>query len=222
MRSLNNIITHIQTITPTGVNVSVLAVSKGQSVAAIEGLYGAGQRAFGENYLQEALEKMQALEGFGIEWHFIGHVQRNKTKKIAECFSWVQSVDSALIAKRLNDARPKDLPPLNVCIEVNISGEVTKSGIKPEELFSLAEVISQCPALKLRGIMCIPAPTTDVQAQENTFKQCRAYFEALNQRGYDCDTLSMGMSQDYEAAIKSGSTMVRLGTVLFGARTLSK
>ena len=166
--------------------------------------------------------KIAALRALDIEWHFIGHVQRNKTKKIAECFSWVQSVDSELIAKRLNDARPKNLPPLNVCIEVNVSGESTKSGVKPEEIVELAEVIAQCPALRLRGLMCIPAPTTNTEEQEKVFKQCRAYFDALNQRGYDCDTLSMGMSQDYEAAIKSGSTMVRLGTVLFGARTLSK
>lgn len=214
--------THNPSDIPKSIPVKVLAVSKQQSIESIQALYAAGQRAFGENYLQEALGKIEALSALEIEWHFIGHVQRNKTKKIAECFAWVQSVDSALIAKRLNDARPKDLPPLNVCIEVNISGEESKSGVKPEEMFELAEFIKNCPALTLRGIMCIPAPTTNTQAQENVFKQCRDLFDALNERGYACDTLSMGMSQDYEAAIKSGSTMVRLGTMLFGARTLSK
>lgn len=195
--------------------VALLAVSKQQSVANILALYQQGQRAFGENYCQEALSKMDALKTYPLEWHFIGHCQRNKTKKIAENFDWVQSVDSPLIAKRLNEARPAHLPPLNICIELNMDDETSKAGIPLSALHSLADICLRLPRLRLRGLMCIPKKTQAIQA----FKACKAAFDALHRQGIPVDTLSMGMSADFETAIQAGSTMVRIGTALFPPRS---
>lgn len=193
-------------------HVTLLAVSKQQSIEAITELYQQGQRAFGENYLQEALSKIEALKHLTIEWHFIGHIQRNKTKKIAEHFAWVQSVDSELIAKRLNEARPDRLPPLNICLEVNVDNEPNKSGVTLDAVLPLAKVCLTLPKLRLRGLMAIPKANTN---PEHAFQTLRETYDTLNQLGFSLDTLSMGMSADYELAIKAGSTMVRLGTALF-------
>lgn len=193
-------------------HITLLAVSKQQPITAILELYEQGQRAFGENYLQEALGKMEALKAIDIEWHFIGHVQRNKTKKIAEHFSWVQSVDSELIATRLNDARPTHLPPLNICLEVNIDNEPNKSGVALEAVLPLAQHCLTLPNLRLRGLMAIPKANTDPLP---AFQTLRKTFDTLNTLGFSLDTLSMGMSADYTLAIQAGSTMVRLGNALF-------
>ncbi|HEU5280891.1 MAG TPA: YggS family pyridoxal phosphate-dependent enzyme [Gammaproteobacteria bacterium] len=193
-------------------SVALLAVSKQQSIEAITELYQQGQRAFGENYLQEALIKMEALKHLNIEWHFIGHIQRNKTKKIAEHFAWVQSVDSELIAKRLNEARPTNLPPLNICLEVNVDNEPNKSGVALDAVLPLAKVCLSLPKLRLRGLMAIPKANTD---PHHAFQTLRNIHDTLNTLGFSLDTLSMGMSADYELAIEAGSTMVRLGTALF-------
>jgi pyridoxal phosphate enzyme (YggS family) len=202
-------------------SVSLIAASKGQSAEKILEAYQAGQTRFGENYLQEALDKMHQLEAIGtalIEWHFIGPLQSNKTRKIAEHFSWVHSVDSMKNAQRLNDQRPLHLPPLNICIEVNISHEDSKSGVSIDELESLARFCSSQPRLKLRGLMAIPEPEENLERQRNAFRQLFTLYLSLRQLGLELDTLSMGMSEDYEAAIAEGSTMVRIGTALFGAR----
>lgn len=197
-------------------SVSLLAVSKKQSADKIREAYAAGQRAFGENYLQEALQKMQSLADLKIEWHFIGPIQSNKTKKIAEHFHWVQSVDSLKIAQRLNDQRPDHLPPLNICLEINISGEASKSGVAPHEAAALATACRELPRLKLRGLMTIPASGNAARQQ---FHLMFELFQQLNLAGHALDTLSMGMSDDYEAAIAEGSTLVRIGTALFGERS---
>lgn len=193
-------------------SVKLLAVSKQQSIEAIAALYEQGQRLFGENYLQEALEKQTALNHLDIEWHFIGHIQRNKTKPIAEHFSWVQSVSNELIAKRLNDAHPLNLPPLNICIEVNLDNEPQKSGVSLTNLPTLAHFIQSQPRLHLRGLMAIPQANTSPQL---AFQKLKTAFDTLNNQGFLLDTLSMGMSADFELAIQEGSTMVRLGTALF-------
>jgi pyridoxal phosphate enzyme (YggS family) len=193
-------------------SVILLAVSKQQSIEAIAELYQQGQRAFGENYLQEALTKIEALKHLTIEWHFIGHIQRNKTKKIAEHFAWVQSVDSELIAKRLNEARPDHLPPLNICLEVNVDNEPNKAGVALDAVLPLAKVCLTLPKLRLRGLMAIPKANTDPR---HAFQTLRETYDTLNQLGFSLDTLSMGMSADYELAIEAGSTMVRLGTAVF-------
>lgn len=198
--------------------VQLLAVSKAQSVAAIREAYQAGVRLFGENYLQEALDKKAQLTDLNIEWHFIGPIQSNKTPLIAQHFAWVQSVDRLKIAQRLNDARPDNYQALQVCLQVNISGEASKGGIAPAELAELADAVNKLPHLQLRGLMAIPAPTQDVQLQRKQFKEVRNCYDNLVKHGFKLDTLSMGMSDDFEAAITQGATMVRIGSGIFGAR----
>ncbi|MDA0427092.1 YggS family pyridoxal phosphate-dependent enzyme [Stutzerimonas frequens] len=195
--------------------VGLLAVSKTQPAAAIREAFAAGLRDFGENYLQEALDKRVELDDLPLIWHFIGPIQSNKTKAIAEHFDWVHSVDRLKIAQRLSDQRPATLPPLNVCLQVNLSGEASKSGCTPQELRPLAEAVAAMPQLRLRGLMCIPAPTEDPAEQRAAFARLRLLRDEL---ALDLDTLSMGMSQDLEAAIAEGATWVRIGTALFGAR----
>jgi len=199
--------------------VGLLAVSKAQPSQAVREAYIAGQLMFGENYLQEALEKQAELSDLVIEWHFIGPIQSNKTQLIAKNFAWVHSLDRIKIAQRLNDARPENLPPLQVCIQVNTSNEDTKSGITSNELEELAAAIVEMPRLKLRGLMSIPEPSADYNKQRNQFKQVRECYDALLAKGFALDTLSIGMSDDYPAAIEEGSTIVRIGSSLFGARS---
>jgi hypothetical protein len=203
-------------------HVQLLAVSKAQPASAIREAYAAGQTVFGENYSQEALEKQKQLTDLAIEWHFIGPIQSNKTQIIAQNFSWVHSVDRLKIAQRLNEARASIKTPLNVCIQVNVSNEDTKSGVLPEQLEALAEAIEPLPNLKLRGLMAIPAPTADTTQQIAQFKQVRECYDALISRGFALDTLSIGMSNDYETAISQGATIVRIGSALFGARAPAK
>ncbi len=200
-------------------NVSLLAVSKAQPSQAVREAYSVGQTMFGENYLQEALEKQAELSDLAIDWHFIGPIQSNKTQLIAQNFNWVHSVDRLKIAQRLNDARLENLTPLQVCIQVNISNEDTKSGVMPHDLESLATAILTMPQLKLRGLMSIPEPSADYNKQRNQFKQVRECYDALLAKGFDLDTLSIGMSDDYPAAIEEGATIVRIGSALFGARS---
>jgi hypothetical protein len=195
--------------------VGLLAVSKTQPAAAIREAAAAGIRDFGENYLQEALDKQAELSDLPLAWHFIGPIQSNKTKSIAEHFDWVHSVDPLKIAQRLSDQRPAALPPLNICLQVNVSGEASKSGCAPEELPKLAQAVAAMPHLRLRGLMCIPAPSEDPAEQRAAFARLRALRDELP---LTLDTLSMGMSQDLEAAIAEGATWVRIGTALFGAR----
>lgn len=200
--------------------VQLLAVSKTHPSEALREMYVTGQRAFGENYLQEALEKIEALSDLDIEWHFIGHVQRNKTKHLAEKFAWVHGVDRLIIAERLSSQRSATQPPLNICLQVNIDGQDTKDGCQPEEVALLVSQISQLPHLRLRGIMVIPAPNNTVALMDarKLFDQVKAQ----HAHPQDWVTLSMGMSADLDAAIAAGSTMVRIGTALFGARDYSK
>ena len=200
--------------------VQLLAVSKTHPSEALREMYATGQRAFGENYLQEALEKIEALSDLDIEWHFIGHVQRNKTKHLAEKFAWVHGVDRLIIAERLSSQRLATQPPLNICLQVNIDGQDTKDGCQPEEVAQLVSQISQLPHLRLRGIMVIPAPnnTAALMDARKLFDQVKVQ----HAHPQDWDTLSMGMSADLDAAIAAGSTMVRIGTALFGARDYSK
>lgn len=198
--------------------VTLLAVSKAQSAESLRTAFLANQHAFGENYLQEALNKQEALTDLPIEWHFIGPIQSNKTQAIAQHFSWVHGVDRLKIAQRLNDARPTSLAPIQICLQVNISGEDSKSGAHPNELIGLAEAVKNMPQLNLRGLMTIPEPTDDINLQRQRFKQMRELLENLNQAGYALDTLSMGMSSDYALAIEEGATIVRVGSAIFGAR----
>ncbi|QTT86371.1 YggS family pyridoxal phosphate-dependent enzyme [Pseudomonas chlororaphis] len=196
-------------------SVHLLAVSKTKPAAALREAYAAGLRDFGENYLQEALGKQAELGDLPLSWHFIGPIQSNKTRAIAENFAWVHSVDRLKIAQRLSEQRPADLPPLNVCIQVNVSGEASKSGCTPADLPALASAIGALPRLQLRGLMAIPEPTEDRAAQDAAFAAVRRLNESLD---LPTDTLSMGMSHDLEAAIAQGATWVRIGTALFGAR----
>ena len=196
-------------------SVHLLAVSKTKPAAALRDAYAAGLRDFGENYLQEARAKQVELADLPLCWHFIGPIQSNKTRDIAEHFAWVHSVDRLKIAQRLSEQRPADLPPLNICIQVNVSGEASKSGCTPADLPALAAAISALPRLKLRGLMAIPEPTEDRAEQDAAFAQVRTLQERLNM---GLDTLSMGMSHDLESAIAQGATWVRIGTALFGAR----
>ena len=200
--------------------VQLLAVSKTHPSEALREMYATGQRAFGENYLQEALDKMQALSDLEIEWHFIGHVQRNKTKHLAEKFAWVHGVDRLIIAERLSNQRDAQQAPLNICLQVNIDAQDTKDGCQPSEVAELVQQISQLPHLKLRGLMVIPAPNHPQAVQDA--KQLFDAVKAQHAQPEDWDTLSMGMSGDLNAAIAAGSTMVRIGTALFGARDYSK
>lgn len=199
-------------------DVVLLAVSKTFSAAAVRAACQAGQRAFGESYLQEALDKIGALCGLPLEWHFIGPVQSNKTCAIAENFSWAHGVDRLKIAERLSAQRPENLPPLNVCIQVNVSGESSKSGVSPDEAAELAQAVSRLPQLRLRGLMAIPAPAEGLAAQRAPFAKLRLLMQALNAQGLNLDTLSMGMSHDLEAAVLEGATIVRVGTAIFGER----
>jgi pyridoxal phosphate enzyme (YggS family) len=199
--------------------VGLLAVSKTFGAAAVRELAACGQREFGENYLQEALEKQAQLADLPLVWHFIGPIQSNKTRAIAENFSWVHGIDRLKIAERLSAQRPPGLLPLQVCIEVNVSGEVSKGGVAVAELPALAEAVAKLPGLQLRGLMAIPAPTRDPAVQRAAFRRVREAYEDLIRRGHALDTLSMGMSGDLEAAILEGATIVRVGTALFGERT---
>lgn len=200
------------------VPVTLLAVSKTQPASVMRAAFTAGQTQFGENYLQEALQKQNQLADLPIEWHFIGPIQSNKTPLIAQHFAWVHSVDRLKIAQRLNDARPAHLPPLQVCIQTNISNETTKSGVSIHELEALAEAFSHLPQLKLRGLMAIPAPTKDIETQRAQFKAVKKAYEMLINHGFKLDTLSIGMSEDYLIAIEEGATIVRIGSKIFGIR----
>lgn len=197
-------------------SVRLLAVSKTHPASAVAALAAAGQRSFGENYVQEALDKMAELAALDLEWHFIGPIQANKTRSIAEHFAWVHSVDRLKIAERLNTQRPDELPPLNVCLEVNIDREPSKHGFDESELADVAQAVAALPRLRLRGLMAIPAPAADFTVQRQPFARLREWKERLNVEGLD--TLSMGMSDDLEAAIAEGATLVRIGAALFGPR----
>lgn len=206
-------------------SVSLLAVTKSHPASAIEGAVAAGQRAFGENYVQEAVEKMDELaQRLGerrtreLEWHLIGPVQSNKTRTAAERFAWVHTIEREKIARRLSEQRPAQLPPLNVLIQVNVSGESSKSGVAPGDTAALARIVAGLARLRLRGLMAIPEPTPDVERQRERFRAARELFERLRADGIELDTLSMGMSDDLEAAIAEGATLVRIGTAIFGAR----
>ncbi|MSQ97727.1 MAG: YggS family pyridoxal phosphate-dependent enzyme [Xanthomonadales bacterium] len=198
--------------------VRILAVSKRQTVAAIRQLHAAGQFAFAENYLQEALEKQAGLQDLALEWHFIGPVQSNKTQEIANSFSWVQSIDREKIASRLSRQRPGGMPRLNVCIQVNIDREEQKSGANPDEVLQLARLASALPGLSLRGLMAIPRASSTPDQTLQSFRNVKRLFDQLRDEGLPVDTLSMGMSADLELAVAAGSTMVRIGTDLFGPR----
>jgi pyridoxal phosphate enzyme (YggS family) len=203
-------------------DVSLLAVSKTFAPDALREAYHAGQTCFAESYVQEALDKIAALQDLPIAWHYIGPIQSNKTRAIAENFVWVHSVDRLKIAERLSGQRPAHLPPLQVCLQVNISLEASKSGVAPNEVGALARAIAKLPRLKLRGLMTVPAPSDDVTAQRLPFVQLRKLRDQLNQQGLQLDTLSMGMSHDFAAAIAEGSTMVRIGAAIFGNRIYQK
>lgn len=202
--------------------IVLLAVSKTFGADAVIEAAKAGQRAFGENYLQEALDKMaairQARPDLLLEWHFIGPIQSNKTRQIAENFDWVHSIEREKIAHRLAEQRPGHLPPINVCLQVNVSGEVTKSGVAPDQLMPLAQVVASMPRLKLRGLMAIPEPAATFEQQRAPFRQLHELYEALRAHGMHLDTLSMGMTADMNAAIAEGATIVRVGTAIFGKR----
>lgn len=201
-------------------SIRLLAVSKTFPAEAVREAFDAGQRCFGENYVQEAIDKIQVLDTLRgeIEWHLIGPLQSNKTRVVAEHFDWVQTVDRLKIAQRLSEQRPDHLPPLQVLVQVNTSGEDTKSGVAPTEALTLAQQVAALPRLTLRGVMALPAPTPDPQAQAAALAQVRVVFDQLKAAGLPIDTLSMGMSGDLEAAVEQGSTMVRVGTAIFGHR----
>jgi pyridoxal phosphate enzyme (YggS family) len=203
-------------------SVTLLAVSKAQPASALWEAYQAGQRVFGESYLQEALDKMAALSALPLEWHFIGPIQSNKTRLIAENFDWVHGVDRLKVAIRLDEARPDRLPPLNVCVQVNVSGESSKSGCLPQETLALTQAVTALPRLRLRGLMTIPAPTQDIARQRQQFAKLRELYEVLQHDGLEPDTLSMGMSDDFPAAIAEGATMIRIGSAIFGRRPPAK
>ena len=199
-------------------DISLLAVSKTWPAGHVREAAAAGQRAFGENYVQEGVAKVAELAPLGLDWHFIGPLQSNKTRPVAEHFDWVHSIERMKITERLAEQRPAGLAPLNVCLQVNVSGEASKSGCAPAEAIALAKAIAALPNLRLRGLMCIPEPVEDIQAQRRPFRQLRELYEQLRGDGLPLDTLSMGMSHDIEAAIAEGATMVRVGTAIFGER----
>ena len=199
-------------------SVTLLAVGKAQPLELLAAAADCGVSDFGESYLQEALAKIAALQGRALTWHFIGRLQANKTRPIAAAFSWVHGLDRVRVAERLAAQRPRETPPLNVCLEVNIAGEAGKGGVMAAELPALAAAVSRIPRLTLRGLMCIPPEETEPARQRAWFARLRGLKDELNAAGYSLDTLSMGMSADFEAAILEGATIVRLGTVLFGAR----
>lgn len=200
-------------------SVRLVAVSKTFPPAAVREAALAGQRDFGENYVQEGLEKIRELRALGLTWHYIGPIQSNKTRAIAENFDWVHTIERARIAERLSQARGAGQPDLQVCIQVNVSGEASKSGVAPQEVTALARQVVGNARLKLRGLMAIPEPTPDVRLQRSRFAQLRELRDRLNGEGFALDTLSMGMSADLEAAIAEGATLVRVGTAIFGERT---
>ena len=199
-------------------SVTLLAVSKTKPPEAVRAAVAAGQSAFGENHLQDAMTKVDALDGQGVSWHFIGAVQSNKTRPIAAHFDWVHSIERERIATRLSTQRPTGRGPLDVCIEVNVSGEDTKSGVPPAEVEPLARLIRELPGLRLRGLMAIPRPAEDFEAQRIPFRLLREMLDDLNAKGLGLDTLSMGMTGDLEAAVAEGATIVRVGTAIFGPR----
>jgi hypothetical protein len=199
-------------------DIVLVAVSKTFPAAHVRAAHAAGQRDFGESYVQEALAKMDALADLDLVWHFIGPIQSNKTRAVAERFAWVHSVDRLKIAERLSAQRPEAAAPLQVCIQVNVSGEASKSGVAPAEALALARGVARLPRLRLRGLMAIPEPTDDIALQRRRFEALRELKERLAADGLALDTLSMGMSDDLEAAIAAGATMVRVGTAIFGAR----
>ncbi len=203
-------------------SVALLAVSKTKPLEAIMAAMAAGQTRFGESYIQESVEKIARLAVPSVEWHFIGPIQSNKTRPIAEHFQWVHSIDRIKVAQRLSDQRPANLPPLNICLQVNSSGEASKSGVPPEQLRELADAVATLPRLALRGLMTIPAPAQSLEDQRQPFRLVRGLRDDLARSGHPLDTLSMGMSDDLEAAIAEGSTMVRIGTAIFGARATVK
>lgn len=198
--------------------ITLLAASKTNPAECLREAFTAGQTIFGENYLQEALAKIPVLADLPIEWHFIGPIQSNKTRRIAENFAWVHSVDRKKIADRLSKDRPESLPPLQICLQVNVSGEGSKSGVAPEEVAELAAHIVALPRLKLRGVMAIPELTKATALQRSQFRMLREAYDRLKRDGYELDTISMGMSEDLDIAIEEGATMVRVGTAIFGPR----
>jgi pyridoxal phosphate enzyme (YggS family) len=202
--------------------VQLLAVSKTFGADAVADAVAAGQRAFGENYIQEGVDKIAAVRslcpGGPVVWHCIGPIQSNKTRLVAEHFDWVHSVDRLKIAQRLSDQRPAELAPLQVCLQVNVDGGANKSGVSPAELPALAQAVAALPRLRLRGLMCIPEPASDFETQRELFERARELFDQLKAQGLALDTLSMGMSADLEAAVHAGSTLVRVGSAIFGAR----
>jgi pyridoxal phosphate enzyme (YggS family) len=198
--------------------VRLVAVSKTWPAICVEAASASGQRAFGENYVQEGVAKIAALTSLHFEWHFIGPLQGNKTRQVAECFSWVHSLDRDRVAERLSAQRPANQPPLQVCIQVNVSGEGTKSGVSAEALLPLALHVARLPQLRLRGLMAIPEPEDNLALLRSRFRRLRELRDNLNEAGLELDTLSMGMSHDFEAAIMEGATIVRVGTAIFGER----
>jgi pyridoxal phosphate enzyme (YggS family) len=203
-------------------SVQLLAVSKTFGPDAVVQAHAAGQTAFGENYIQEAVDKITALAHLPLEWHCIGPIQSNKTRLVAQHFDWVHTIDRLKVAQRLSEQRPADKPPLQVCIQVNVDGSATKSGVLPQDALALAHSVAALPKLRLRGIMSIPEPAIDFIAACAVFTRVRAVFEALNAQGLQLDTLSMGMSADMEAAIHAGSTLVRVGSAVFGGRNYAR
>ncbi len=198
--------------------IRLLAVSKTKSAEAVLEAYAAGQRDFGENFVQEGLQKIAAVAKKDAVWHFIGHLQANKTRAVAAHFQWVHTIDRLKIARRLSEQRPDDAGPLDVCIEVNIDEEASKSGVSPGEVSDLAAAVAELPRLRLRGLMCLPAIREGFEEQRQPFARLREIRDSLNESGLSMDTLSMGMTADYAAAIQEGATIVRIGTAIFGAR----
>jgi pyridoxal phosphate enzyme (YggS family) len=200
-------------------DISLLAVSKTWPASAVREAAAAGQQAFGENYVQEGVGKVAELAALRLEWHFIGPLQSNKTRPVAEAFAWVHSIDRLKIAQRLAEQRPAALPPLQVCLQLNVSGEETKSGVAPGDLLALARQLALLPRLRLRGLMAIPAPLADFAQQREAFRRVRQAYQRLQSEGLALDTLSMGMTHDLEAAIAEGATLVRVGKAIFGERS---
>lgn len=203
-------------------SVQLLAVSKAQPLAAVETAWAHGQTDFGENYLQDASPKVSAFAGRAAVWHFIGALQSNKSREVATWFQWMHTLDRDSIARRLSEQRPASAPALQVCLQVNVSGESSKGGVVPERVAALAEAVNGLPKLKLRGLMAIPAPAEGIEAQRKPFQVMRELLDDLKRRGHDVDTLSMGMSDDLEAAVMEGSTIVRVGTAIFGPRATKR
>jgi PLP dependent protein len=199
-------------------SVTLLAVSKGQSSAAINSAASAGVEHFGENFLQESLPKIESLAGRELTWHFIGRLQANKTRPVAENFAWVHAVDRLKIAERLSAQRPLHTPPLNLCLQLHVGGEASKGGVEAADLATLAAAVRELPRIRLRGLMCMPPAEDSIERQRAWFRETRQVFDYLNERGFMLDTLSMGTSGDFEAAIAEGATMIRVGTAIFGPR----